>query len=277
MIEYEKKLICINGRLMEYEFVDRDFASTPSSIYEVIRVIDGVPVFFEEHINRLKKSCESTNSTFDFEKTTIKEGVSLLIKSHNNKDGNIEIIVLRPNADHKEAFYIARYLPHKYPSEEDYANGVKTLFYYSERVRPEVKAKNIPLRDAADLIIRNQNIYEVILVNRQGIITEGSRSNIFFIKDNVLYTAPEHLILNGISRQIVIKLAHYYGFTVKETGISYDSIHNYQAAFLTGTSPKILPIYRLENQIFDTQYGLMRKLMTVFDETIKLYIQEEKA
>ncbi|MDO9511478.1 MAG: aminotransferase class IV [Bacteroidales bacterium] len=276
MIQYDKHWICLNGEISECDYIDKNFASTPSSIYEVVRIIDGIPLFIEAHLQRLMLSCKARGLAFDFNKFNIEDGIFKLIHQYEKKEGNIEIIIQHPNNEYTESFYIAHYIPHKYPSPAEYTHGVEAVYYYSERVRPEIKSKNKSLRDASNVIIKNQNVYEVILVNKQRQITEGSRSNIFFVKNNSLYTAPESMVLNGISRQIIIKLARLNGIPVNEESVLFDNIHKFDSAFLTGTSPKILPIKRLENCTFNVNSDVIQKLIESFDDTICIYIKEKK-
>src|SRR5690606_40654099 len=80
---------------------------------------------------------------------------------------------------------------------------------------------------------------EGILV-RDGTITEGSHTNIFFVKDGSLLTHPaDRHILNGITRRIVLELCREMGIPVIEKGVALEDIAGMEEALLTATTTQI--------------------------------------
>jgi len=110
------------------------------------------------------------------------------------------------------------------------------------------------IREGANKMIADQKLYEVLLVNRDNLITEGSRSNVFFVKDNVFYTAPASSVLVGVTRKKVIECLYKLEYMLVEEAVISSEIGNYDAVFLTGTSPGILPVQSIGNQIIDTSH-----------------------
>ncbi len=108
--------------------------------------------------------------------------------------------------------------------------------------------------------------YETLFV-RDGIITEASHCNVFFVKDGVLYTYPTgpH-ILDGITRQVVLELCEKLGLEVREEGIPASEIQNIDEAFLTGTSTQIMAIKEVDGIVlFDKEIGpVTTKLQRAF-------------
>ena len=76
-----------------------------------------------------------------------------------------------------------------------YTEGVKTILYYGERENPNAKIVNDNFRAKVTEEIKKSNAFEAILVDRNGLITEGSKSNIFAIKDGKLITAKAEAVL----------------------------------------------------------------------------------
>jgi len=126
-------------------------------------------------------------------------------------------------------------------------------------------------------MIEELKLYEVLLVDRDGNITEGSRSNVFFVKAEVFYTAPESKVLVGITRQKVIECLRQLNFKLVEKSVSAVEISQFDAAFLTGTSPKVLPVNSIGKQVFNTQTVVLQKLMKSYDESIATYIEKAKS
>ena len=118
------------------------------------------------------------------------------------------------------------------------------------RENPGVKYINTDLRTRTNRLIKQKQVYEVLLVDKEGYITEGSRSNVFFIGDNVIFTAPLEYVLPGTSRKRVFDICHKHRFPIIEKRIPASELARYDAAFLSGTSPLILPINRLDELRF---------------------------
>ena len=132
------------------------------------------------------------------------------------------------------------------------------------RSNPNVKYINADLRNSTNKLIEENNAYEVLLIDNEGFITEGSRSNVFFIKGETLYTSPLKYVLSGTSRKRVIDICKEHKITIIEQRISYDKINQYDVAFLTGTSPLILPIKQINTVNYLTNNSFLNKLMKYY-------------
>jgi branched-chain amino acid aminotransferase len=141
---------------------------------------------------------------------------------------------------------------------------VKTCLFEFERPNPNKKIWNGQLRQQVDEILKTSDFYEVIYYNPNRIIAEGSRSNVFFLSDNILLTPKVGSVLPGITRQKIIELANNLSLEVIEKDIEFSEVEKFDAAFLSGTSPDILPIFSLDNFWFDVKNRLMRDLMHEF-------------
>jgi D-alanine transaminase len=81
---------------------------------------------------------------------------------------------------------------------------------------------------------------------RNGLITEGSHSNIFFVIDGTLFTYPESgYILSGVTRKNILRIARQAGIPVKEEPISVNDLATVQEAFITNTSAEVTPVTAL--------------------------------
>jgi D-alanine transaminase len=78
---------------------------------------------------------------------------------------------------------------------------------------------------------------------RNGVITEGSHSNIFFVKDGMLFTHPEsNHILSGVTRKNILRIAKEAGIKIMEEAVPENKIKSCQEAFITNTSAEISPV-----------------------------------
>jgi len=244
-------------------------------VYEVIRVIDGVPLFLEDHLQRMWHSLALADVKTEANNDFVKASLSKLISINKVDFGNIKIIVGQPqkeNAPH----YAAWFQPHSYPAQNAYDKGVEVGYLNYERKSPTAKIWRDNYQKLVAETKAKDKLFEVLL-SANGKVMEGSKSNFFLVKDNILYTAPEAEVLNGITRIKVIVLAKKHGFKLVEKSLSQDDLNHADALFLTGTSPKILPVHKLHPQkVFDTHNELMRKLMHLYNELIAQCINENK-
>ena len=100
-------------------------------------------------------------------------------------------------------------------------------------------------------------------------ITEGSKSNVFFIRKECVMTAPGDKVLKGITREKVISFCNKLNYKLIECPISIDTLPSMEAVFLTGTSPKILPVNRIDQITYSTGHPMMKNLMAAYDDLIQ--------
>jgi branched-chain amino acid aminotransferase len=267
-----RKIITNEGPIVQAEFQFELF-DTDQTVYEVLRIMDGIPLFVEDHFYRLQKSLKSNGLGINLTLYDFNAKVDELVRLNSCMEGNIKFVYQEINSESKWAIF---FIPHYYPSEQEYLIGVSTNLLKVERINPNSKIIQRSVREMADHLIADQKLYEVLLVDRNGQITEGSRSNVFFVKDGVFHTAPSSKVLVGITRQKVFQCLKDLGFEIIEKCVSTKEISGYDAAFLTGTSPKILPMQSIGNQKYDAQLFCVKRLMECYDQRIIQYIRSWK-
>ncbi|HUW92096.1 MAG TPA: aminotransferase class IV [Bacteroidales bacterium] len=243
------------------------------SFYEVIRTSGGIPLFFDDHINRLLQGIETRYNVPANLGKDIASGISVLAERDPVPQINIRVTVAFTGQEHM--LHIC-YIASPYPSEKMYDEGVKVILYHAERFDPGVKLLNLRMRLAINAELEKQNAYEAFLVNKEGLITEGSRSSAFFVtSDGCLYTAPDKMVLPGITRKYIIEICRKEGIRVYFEPVEASQISMFPAVFLTGTSPMVLPVERIENIRFVTSMSLVNKLRGTYEglvaESIRSY------
>jgi len=231
--------------------------------YEVIRLIAGKPLFLPDHYKRLLHTCAHTCKKALASLQIIKAEIAELAQISQLSDINIKIIISETS---RAVFAI----PSTYPKEKDYINGVSCNFLHEERPNPALKVFHAELKKKVDKNKREAGVFESLLVNKQGLITEGSKSNIFFIKEQRLFTAPDSLVLAGITRQKIIDICKNLNFPLRLQAIDYKNIANYHAAFLCGTSPGVLPIHKIEDISFQVNNHILQKVHQAYHQLMLL-------
>ncbi|MCK9451827.1 MAG: aminotransferase class IV [Bacteroidales bacterium] len=244
-------------------------------VYEVIRVIDAIPLFLEDHLQRMWHSLLMAQIEPTIDQDFVKTSLSKLISINKVDFGNIKIVVGKPQKINAPN-YAAWFQPHSYPTQKTYDEGVSIGYLNYVRESPTAKIWRDNYQQLVAETKAKHQLFEVLL-SANGKVTEGSKSNFFIVKDDRLFTSLQTEVLNGITRIKVISLAREQLIEVVEKSLSEEDIAAADALFLTGTSPKILPVNKLyPEKTFDTQNKLMRKLMQVYDELIAQYIIENK-
>lgn len=261
-----------DGHLDTAEGFKIDESANNKLIYEVIRIVDEVPLFLEGHMERFENSFKIEEIGFPYKFDKLKEYINSLVKANNIAEGNIKIIFESAN-DTLKLFFIK----HSYPTKEMYKDGVNTILYTGERKNPNAKVVDNNFREKVTKEIEEKEAFEAILLNFNGKVSEGSKSNIFFIKNNELFTSQVKDVLPGITRKEIIELAQENEIKVNEVEIDKEEISGFESAFICGTSPKILPIKLIDHIKMSVKNELLLELMGKFDDKIKEYILENRS
>jgi branched-chain amino acid aminotransferase len=245
-------------------------------VYEVNRVKEGVVLFEEGHINRLKESIEMMGYEIQFSEDEISDMMKKLIAVNRVDNQNIKIVYgdLKKES-HKILVY---FVDSVYPERDVYEKGIKTILFESERENPNAKIVNQTLRDRINEQIGRENAFEALLVDGEGFITEGSRSNFFYILEGKLYTPPAEKVLLGMTRREVIASAEEKGIDLTERPLLADEIESLEGAFITGTSIDALPIGSIGDVKLETAKSeLMKSIMDGYNSRVEDYIAKKKA
>lgn len=154
---------------------------------------------------------------------------------------------------------------------ENFEKGVKATFVEDIRwLRCDIKSLNLLGAVLAKQEAYEKGCYEAIL-HRDEIVTEGSSSNIYGIKEGVLYTHPaNNLILNGITRQVIIKCAAEIGLTVNEQAMTKEQLLAMEEVIVSSTTSEVTPVIEIDGTIIGngTPGEWTRKLQAQFETKI---------
>ncbi len=243
---------------------DEEFPSGDLYFYEVIRTRDGAPLFFDDHLNRMKAGISTRYLPAGDLASEIRHGFSLLVERDPHPEINVRVTVIFTEQSHQ--LHIC-YIPSFYPSPEMVSSGVPLVIYHAERLEPGVKMLNQRLRLSVDAELKRSGAYEALLVNRDGEITEGSRSNVFFISDEgQIFTAPDGAVLQGITRRYVVRLIVEEGLSLRYEAVRETDIGRFRSAFITGTSPMVLPVRSIGGVEYDASDTVIARLRSLYSD-----------
>jgi len=259
-----------NGSLYHCSLFDNSLVFEGDSVYEVLRVMDGNPVFFSDHINRLENSVISQGKKMLASAETLQHNIIKLIAAEKFKEVNVKLVFnYKAGIDN----YLIYYTTPLYPTEKQYSEGVKGITFNAVRKDPVSKVINHRLRSDIYQKLISTGAYEALLVDHQNRITEGSRSNVFFIRHDTIYTAPDSMILSGITRKYILEICKEISVPVFFECVNAGEIDHYEAVFMSGTSPVVLPFSFIDATSYDPGIRLMKELRTRFQQKAALSIE----
>lgn len=269
--EITEQVLASNGRLLPCEQFDELTISEPS-VYEVIRVINGVPLFLEDHMVRLTASAAALGADIRDMLTPIWEDMKKLITANGSPNKNIKLVMF--NLQKKTPDYVIAFVHSSYPDKKLYEEGIHTILVHAERNNPNIKITNTELRQMIHGKLVESSAYEALLVNSKGEITEGSKSNLFFVVQGKIYTASPTDVLIGITRQYIIKACTNIGLEVIEQPIPFSILDYAEGAFITGTSPKLLPIASIEEKVINSSNNkIVMDILKEYNHILNHYIK----
>jgi branched-chain amino acid aminotransferase len=263
MNECSGKKFVLNGTLQPAEMFDKSLVYEGDSVYEVLRMVKGSPIFFTDHMERLITSAKLQKKPLLADLPSIKKAIISLTRSDKKREANLKIVF---NYNTGVNNFMVYFIEASYPSDNQYRNGVKGVLYLAERKDPEAKVINQKLKSSIYHKLIHDRAYEAILVNEDNQITEGSRSNIFFLKDDTLITAPDNVVLKGITRKHILEICDEHKIKVNFSCIKADEIQIYDSVFMTGTSPMVLPFNCIDDKVFNVKFPLVEKLRRLYLE-----------
>ncbi len=258
----------VNGRLLPVSELGK-FISVPDfPVYEVLRVEEGTLLFLDDHLQRLK----NTFSMVSWEKIVpvgpIPGQLKKLIRENKTQSGAVKLLFFFFEEKFQAIFYQMQ--PYS-PSEEEYKTGVKAISLHLERINPNAKLWNEGFRKTTNSEIQKSSAFEAVLIDRDGFVTEGSRSNIFFVKDNILFTPPLENVLPGITRKNVLEVCKRLNVKAEVCPVSFRGIARFDAAFLTGTTRILVPVNRIDDISFNVENPLVERIIDGFGELVREY------
>jgi D-alanine transaminase len=258
---------------------DRGFLFA-DGVYEVVRWYQGFFYDMPGHLARLRRSMRALR--INWPDSDLYPSVSEELIKQNNLGDKPAMVYLQ----------ITRGVSprtHSFPSPEVSA----TVYAYAFTFEPETAARSEGIKVMLKEDIRwgrcdiksiallantisfqeaSENGLKECIFVRNGMITEGTRSNIFFVVDKCLFTYPEsNWVLSGVTRKNILRIAEENGIKIREEALPENRLRFANEAFITNTSSEVTPVLDLGgNAIGDGKPGPITKLIgEKFDEEIR--------
>ena len=248
-----------------------------TGVFEGVRAYetsDGPAIFrLEDHTNRLFESAKLIGMQIPYDAKELNNAQSQVVKINNLKNAYIRPMCFYGSegmglrADNlKVHTIVAAWDWGSYLGDDKILNGIKVkVTDFPKRSEKSMlhKAKAsgnylysmLALKDAL-----NSGYDEALILDIDDNVNEGSGENFFTIINNTIHTPKDATVLNGITRQTVMKIARDLNYSVEETNISVDDVKSSDEAFFTGTAAEVTPIIQVDDvKINDGRPGEITK------------------
>jgi branched-chain amino acid aminotransferase len=261
--------IFFNGRVVSQEEVrispfDHGFLYG-DGIFEGIRAYNGRLFELDAHIKRLFASAKTLLLDIPGTPGDVASWVVDTVRANNLRDAYIRLVISRGpgdlgldprNCTGSTVIIIADAIQ-LFP-ESLYDVGLPLASSALRRpsgdvLNPQIKSLNYLNSVLAKIEAGQRGVPELVLLNQQGHVVEGTGDNVFIVRGGVLVTPPPSAgILVGITRAVVMELAKSEGFAVREENFTLHELYTADECFLTGTAAEIIPAVSCDGRVIGT-------------------------
>ena len=235
-----------------------------TGVFEGVRAYEtsnGPAIFrLQDHTDRLFESAKLIGMTIPFTKEELNTAQTEVVKINNLQNAYIRPMCFYGSegmglrADNlKVHACVAAWDWGSYLGDDKIKNGIKVkVTDFPKRTEKSMlhKAKAsgnylysmLALKDAL-----NSGYDEALILDIDDNVNEGSGENFFMINENSLFTPKDATVLNGITRQTVMKIAKDLDYEVIEKNISVKEAKMSDEAFFTGTAAEVTPIIQIDD------------------------------
>lgn len=243
-------------------------------VYENLKVRNRVLFFPELHAERLLHSASAIGLKTIYTEKKIQEIIESLCRVIPQKSFNLKVLLMGNEKDNADMYAFA--LNPRFVTGKEYKEGVRVITHHGERLFPNAKTLNMLMSFLAYKKAQEKGAYDALLVDNEGAVREGTRTNLFFTDGEKIFTPPKEKVLEGVTRITVIDALKKKGIVVQEKELRFDGINLYKGFFLTSTSSKVLPIAKIDDKAFGIS-EIVKKVMKIYDEYLEEYGAKQKS
>ena len=208
----------------------------------------GRPVIlaFEEHMKRMEKGLRLLGIDNPFSSDSLEEIMEALLEKNRIHKARVRVSVWQDKQGIRSAIICQPFYSY---SKDKYIRGFSAII--SSRIRKKNRFSHIKTFKyscfyEAFAEANSSGYDEAILLNSKGELVEGARTNLFWIKNGVLFTPAVRCgCLNGITRRLIIRCARSTGISCRAVSAGCGDLLNADEAFLTNSLHGLMPLVRV--------------------------------
>lgn len=217
-------------------------------LFETIRVQEGIPLFFQEHLTRLFDSCRKVGINPTHSRGEMERATASLIQ-----EGDLDMGRLRLNVIPHHFYILAQPgLPY---TQKDYQSGYQAVILPGRRLQQGLLSRLKSFNFLENLLgqreARSQGVNEGLFLNEKGHLCEGSISNLFlYTKRKWVTPSLDQGLLPGITRSLILALLESQGTPGEEVRhLTPKDLYQGEEAFLTNSLMEIMPLIACDGHL----------------------------
>ena len=277
-------VIWMNGKFVEWRNANVHVLNHglhyASCVFEGLRIYNGKIFKLDEHTERLFKSAKILDLDIPYNYQEVVDISKKIILKQNISDGYVRPVVWRGSEmmaisakKGSTNLAIAAWEWPSYFSPKKLLQGIK--LNVSKWLRPSPESAPTDSKAAGLYMICSLSKHEAeklgfddaLMLDYRGYVAEATGANIFFVKENELFTPVADCFLNGITRQTVIEIAQENNIKVHEKHFQLDFLKTCDEVFLTGTAVEITPVSSINDFNFEER-KLTKFLISEFKKKV---------
>jgi len=254
-------IVYLNGQYLPVEdatisVMDRGFLFG-DGVYEVVPVFSNKLLRLDDHLNRLQNSLNRIYLSNPHSNSEWLDIFSNLLEKNAGEDRAIYLQISRGAYAKRDLSIDTQYPPTIFvmvlqvaqPDLEVVSAGISVITVDDFRWNAcDIKSTSL----VANVMLRQQasdaNVEDAILI-KNGMVTEGTASNVFIVKNNVLITSPTgHQLLPGITRDLVIEIAKNNAILVEEREIEEAELYNADEIWMSSSTREVAPVVNINGK-----------------------------
>jgi len=273
-------MVFLNGKFMPIEeakvpVLDRGFIFG-DGVYELVPVYSRVPFRLDEHLARLERSLEAVRIRNPYTRAEWRDIILQLVAKQAFEDQGVYFQVTRGVAKRDHAFpkdavptVFLMANPLVTPAKELVERGAAAVSAVDDRwLHCDIKSISLIGNCLLRQVSADAGATETILF-REGRLTEASASNVFVVKGGVILSPPKsHLILPGITYDVIFELAQGAALPFEYRDVSRDEVSSADELWVTSSSKEVLAVVTLDGKpVGDGRPGpVFRKMHTLYQD-----------
>lgn len=251
-------------------------------IFDFFRVLEGIPIFAEDHIARIENSMRMVDFHTNISSADWHALFHRMIEANKAVNAGFRVVVTGGFSDdgytippEKNVYLMLHTLPETDYSQ--YENGVKLLTTDYRRETPEAKTTVYIESMKAQPRLKKAGAFE-ILFQFKGVISECSRCNIFFITPEGVIVTPSSGMLKGVTRKQVLEIAREHNMPLEERDVHIEELPWMAGAFLTATTKGVLPVVNIDDKPIGDGlvHPIAKNLQALYINRVNNYISSKK-
>jgi branched-chain amino acid aminotransferase len=245
------------------------------AIFDFFRTVNFKPMMMDGYLQRFINSAKMMDLPLHYLQKDLENIILLLIEKNDYAEAGVRLVLTGGYSDNAflpaQPNFMILIEPVKLPPNEWFENGIKLLTHHYQREWSQIKTTNYLTSVKLAPRCRQKGAVDV-LYHYQGQLREVSRSNVFVVKNGVIAT-PDDGVLLGITRAKVIQLAKQH-YQVEERAVSMEEVFEADEIFMTGTTKKVLPVVQIDEKLIANGKpgSISNHLVGLFNEFEQQYI-----